>query len=461
MASSKLQDPNKLSKFDVIAYGFGGVATTMMATVKMQFAMKFMTDVAGISAAVIGTIMMFISVFDAVNDPIIGGMADRCNTRWGKYRPFMMAGSLILALSIVMQFSVPPVGGTWLLVYFTVAMVVYSIGMTATAIPWQALNSVMSSDVDQRNLLLASRQFMGFFAAALVGVVTLGMVDAFGGGKSGWLVSALIFGAVCVLTMFIAFLGARKKDHAGAIPTPPKTSLKDMAKGLVSNKALVMAGLMFGVYTLATWIISAAQLYYFEDVVGDINLVASTSGAMLLTNFLVVPLMPLLLRKLGKKGAIALGMGVMAVRFAVLGVLGGNASVGLVFGFVVLYNVGSVIANFAILSLIPDCTDYAEYTTGTANAGLVNSTITFMQKFGGSFSTLIVGVIIETAGYRADAAATPAVQNAILLTVTWLPLAILAISLVLLKFYPITTKFGVQMRAELAQRRAAKAGEKG
>lgn len=453
---NKLSDGRKLSKLDIIAYGFGGVATTMIATVKMQFSMKFMTDVAGVSAAIIGVIMMFITVFDAVNDPLIGGMADRCHTRFGKYRPFMMVGSVVLGLAIIMQFSVPNFDGTGLLVFYTIAMVLYSVGMTSTCAPWQALNSVMSEDVNQRNLLLASRQFMGFFAAALVGVVTLGMVGSFGGGKQGWFTSSVIFAIICVLTMFIAFMGARKKDYKDSIPTPPSVGFFELLKGIVKNKALVFAGLVFGIYSLSTWIVSAAQLYWFESVVGDIGLVATTSLAMLLTNFIVVPIMPFLLRKLGKQLTVGVGMVIMLLRPIIVLIMGANTPIAVVFITTIIYNAASVVANFAILSMIPDCTDYAEYTTGSANAGLVNCAITFMQKFGGAFSTLIVGAFLSGASYAAGAAVTPALQNAILATVTWLPMAVMLVAIVCLKFYPISTKFGVEMRAELAQRRAAK-----
>lgn len=452
---NKLSDGSKLSKMDIIAYGFGGVATTMIATVKMQFSMKFMTDIAGVSAAAIGVIMMFLTIFDAINDPIIGGMADRCHTRFGKYRPFMMIGSIILALAIVMQFSVPGFGQVGLLVYYTIALAVYSIGMTATCAPWQALNSVMSEDVDQRNLLLAARQFMGFFAAALVGMVTLGMVKSFGGDKQGWLISSIIFGVICILTMYIAFLGARKKDYKDSIPTPSSVGFLDLIKGIVKNKALVFAGLIYGVYSLSTWIISAAQLYWFENVVGDINLVATTSGILLLTNFVVVPIMPFLIRKLGKKATIGLGMGIMLVRPIVVMIMGAATPVSVVFITTAIYNAASVIANFAIISLIPDCTDFAEYTTGRANAGLVNCAVTFMQKFGGAFSTLIVGAFLTGSSYMAGQAVTLEVQNAILATVTWLPMGIMVLAFVCLKFYPITSKFGAEMRAELAKRRAA------
>lgn len=447
---------NRLSKMDIIAYGFGGIATTLIATVKQQFSMKFMTDVAGVSAAAIGVVMMLITIFDAINDPLIGGVADRMNTRYGKYRPMMVAGVFMLGIAMIMQFTVPNFGQTSLIVYYAIAMTLYSVAFTATCIPWQALNSVMSDDSDQRNLLLASRQFLGFFAAGIVGVITLGLVSALGDGKQGWFWASVIYAAVSIASMCVAANGAKKKDYKDSIPMPAKMSSKLQLSTLLKNKALIVAGLVFGIYTMASWIVSTAQIYYFESVIGDISLVASTSFVMLIGNFLIVPLMPWLIRRVGKVGAIVVGMVLTLLRPIVV-ILTGSTSIPLIFTISCINAFGSVIANFAILSLIPDCTDYSEYHTGLAGAGLVNSAITFMQKFGGSFSTVIVGFALSSANYTAGAVVTDQVKSAIVNTMTWIPLVISVIAVLLLKFYPITTEYGIKMRKELAERRAAKA----
>ncbi|MEG0020306.1 MAG: MFS transporter, partial [Oscillospiraceae bacterium] len=128
---------------------------------------------------------------------------------------------------------------------------------------------------------------------------------------------------------------------------------------------------------------------------------------------------------------------------------------GLVTVLTAITNAGGVMANFSVLSMIPDCIDFDEYTSGAKSAGLVNSGLTFMQKFGGSFSTLIVGMVLDMSGYAAGAAVTPQVITGIMSTVTWIPIIISIISLVFIKLYPISSKFEKEMRAELAVRRAA------
>lgn len=170
-----------LSKTAIISYGFGGAATTLIMAFKNRFAMNFMTDIAGVSAAVIGTWMMLITIFDAINDPIIGGMADRTNTKWGKYRPWMIFGSVALAVVIVMQFTNPNLGNANL-IYFIIVMVLFSITFTSVQVSWQALNSVMATDPNERNRLLASRQFLGLVASNAIGIFTIPVVTYFGGG---------------------------------------------------------------------------------------------------------------------------------------------------------------------------------------------------------------------------------------------------------------------------------------
>lgn len=443
---------SSLSRAAIISYGFGGAATTLIMAFKNRFAMSFMTDIAGVSAATIGTWMMLITIFDAINDPIIGGMADRTNTRWGKYRPWMMFGAVALGIVIVMQFTNPGLGNANL-IYFIIVMILFSITFTSVQVSWQALNSVMATDPNERNLLLASRQFLGLVASNAIGILTIPVVTYFGGGAFGWQMITVIFAIVAVISMLIAAFGARTKDFKGSIPDPQKMSFLGNINIILKNKAAVLGGLSLAGFQLARNVLSAADMYYYKYVAEDVTIIATAATFTLLLNFICVPFMPKIVRMIGKKKAAGIGLVVHMFRPIVTLLIGAGMSRNIIVFAVIMTFLGNMLANFALLAMIPDCTDYTEYKYGTNCAALINSAMTFLQKFGQAFSTFIVGLILSGAGYAAKAAITPQVTSAIMTNVTVVPMIITAVTLIFLFFYPITEEFGRKMREELTIRR--------
>lgn len=148
----------KMSKGELISYGLGGVASTMPSQFKTSYAMNFMSDVAGLHVGAVGVLNTLLIIWDAINDPIIGGIADRTNTkRFGKYRPHMIMGVLLWAVIMVMLFTVPSLPETGMWIYYIIALLLYSVFYTQFTVPWQALNSAMTRDPQERNLMLTCR----------------------------------------------------------------------------------------------------------------------------------------------------------------------------------------------------------------------------------------------------------------------------------------------------------------
>lgn len=449
----------KLSKGELISYGLGGVASTMPSQFKTSYAMNFMSDVAGLHVGVVGILNTLLIIWDAINDPIIGGIADRTNTRWGKYRPHMVVGVLLWAAIMVMMFTVPNLseGGMW--AYYIVALLLYSVFYTQFTVPWQALNSAMTHDPQERNLMLTCRQYGGFIAGAVAGMITMPIVKGASNERTGWLISVGIVCVVMIITGLISAHGAKRVDYEGSLPTPPKTPLKDQLKLIVGNKAVIVAALLMGTVYLVNTTSAACSLYYLRSVVGNVKLKSVFSLVSLAISLVVIPFMPVLLKKLGKTKTVLAGMVIIALQSLWLLVRRGNASNMEVIGMAFLGSLGFVLANVAVLAMVPDCTDYTEYMFGTAQAGFINAAITFMRKFCSSFSTLIVGVALAAVNYNADPTSA-AVADAIINLKIVYPLVLLVITVILVKVYPITPVFAKEMRAELKARRAqAKAAD--
>ena len=444
-----------MSKGELVSYGLGGVASTMPSQFKTAYAMNFMSDVAGLHVGAVGILNTLLIIWDAINDPIIGGIAASTNTkRWGKYRPHMIMGILLWAVIMVMLFTVPDLPETGMWIYYIVALLLYSVFYTQFTVPWQALNSAMTRDPQERNLMLTCRQYGGFIAGAVVGVITIPIVQKSADPRTGWLISVGIVCVTMIITGLCAANGAKRVDYYNSLPTPEKIHFKSQIGLVIHNRAVICAALLLGAVTLVNTMSSALSLYYLRCVVENMGLKAVFSLVSLGISLVVIPMMPAMLRKFGKIKTVFIGMFVILLQSIWLLVRREYATDLEVIGMGFVGSLGFVFANVAVLAMIPDCTDYTEWKFGTAQAGFINATITFMKKFCSSFSTMIVGVALASVGYSASETSQEVIDMIVNLKIAY-PIVLMIVTVILVKLYPITPAFAKTMRAELKQRREA------
>lgn len=449
------QRDRKMSKGELVSYGLGGVASTMPSQFKTAYAMNFMSDVAGLHVGAVGILNTLLIIWDAINDPIIGGIADRTNTkRWGKYRPHMIMGILLWAVIMVMLFTVPDLPETGMWIYYIVALLLYSVFYTQFTVPWQALNSTMTRDPQERNLMLTCRQYGGFIAGAVVGVITIPIVQKSADPRTGWLISVGIVCVTMIITGLCAANGAKRVDYYNCLPTPEKIHFKSQIGLVIHNRAVICAALLLGAVTLVNTMSSALSLYYLRCVVENMGLKAVFSLVSLGISLVVIPMMSAMLRKFGKIKTVFIGMFVILLQSIWLLVRREFATDLEVIGMGFVGSLGFVFANVAVLAMIPDCTDYIEWKFGTAQAGFINATITFMKKFCSSFSTMIVGVALASVGYSASETSQEVIDMIVNLKIAY-PIVLMIVTVILVKLYPITPAFAKTMRAELKERREA------
>ena len=449
------QRDRKMSKGELVSYGLGGVASTMPSQFKTAYAMNFMSDVAGLHVGAVGILNTLLIIWDAINDPIIGGIADRTNTkRWGKYRPHMIMGILLWAVIMVMLFTVPDLPETGMWIYYIVALLLYSVFYTQFTVPWQALNSAMTRDPQEWNLMLTCRQYGGFIAGAVVGVITIPIVQKSADPRTGWLISVGIVCVTMIITGLCAANGAKRVDYYNSLPTPEKIHFKSQIGLVIHNRAVICAALLLGAVTLVNTMSSALSLYYLRCVVENMGLKAVFSLVSLGISLVVIPMMPAMLRKFGKIKTVFIGMFVILLQSIWLLVRREFATDLEVIGMGFVGSLGFVFANVAVLAMIPDCTDYTEWKFGTAQAGFINATITFMKKFCSSFSTMIVGVALASVGYSASETSQEVIDMIVNLKIAY-PIVLMIVTVILVKLYPITPAFAKTMRAEIKERREA------
>ena len=399
----------KMSKGELISYGLGGVASTMPSQFKTSYAMNFMSDVAGLHVGAVGVLNTLLIIWDAINDPIIGGIADRTNTkRFGKYRPHMIMGVLLWAVIMVMLFTVPSLPETGMWIYYIIALLLYSVFYTQFTVPWQALNSAMTRDPQERNLMLTCRQYGGFIAGAVVGIITMPIVERSANPKTGWLISVGIVCIVMVITGLCAANGAKRVDYYNSLPTPEKVHLKSQLHLITKNRAVICAALLLGTVTLVNTTSSAISLYYLRCVVENVALKSIFSIVSLLISLIFIPMMPAVLKKVGKIKTVLYGMALIVLPAIWLMIRRESMS-----------NLEVVISSFC-----------------------------------SSFSTTIVGVALAAVGYSADSVSQEVIDMIINIKIIY-PFILLIVTGLILHFYPITPEFARKMRAELKERRTA------
>lgn len=468
----------KIRLSEKIGYGLGDMSSSMFWKLFGAYLMIFYTDVFGISAAVVGTMFAVTRVWDSFFDPVVGAVADRTSSRWGRFRPYLLFLAVPFGVIGILTFLTPPFGQTGKIVYafitYALMMMVYS----AINVPYASLLGVMSPDPADRNTLATYRMTFAYLGSFLALLLFMPLVNAFGGGNSGgpmlgwltapqagWLMAAGVIAVVCVLLFLGCF--ALTKERVRAV-RQGKTSLKTDLRDLLHNRPwwiLLGAGVASLVFNS---IRDGATVYYFkyyvdETAVGSISFLGLPfvlSGLYLAVgqaaNILGVILAAPVSNRIGKRRTFMAAMAVASVLSIAFFWLGKDQLVP-IFILQALISVcaGSI---FPLLwSMYADCADYSELQTGNRATGLIFSSSSMSQKFGWAFGTAITGWMLAQFGFQANAVQSAETLQGIRMFLSLLPAAGAFLSLVFIYFYPLSEQKMRQITHELEEKRTAAA----
>ncbi len=450
-----------------IGYGFGDMASSMFWKLFGAYLMIFYTDVFGLPAAMVGTMFLVTRIWDSVFDPIVGIVADRTNSRWGKFRPYLLYLAVPFGLIGVLTFYTPPFGTTGKLVY---AFITYSLMMMVYSginVPYASLLGVMSPDPKERNVLSTFRMMFAYIGSFIALLLFMPMVNKFSEGLSeqmAWTAAVVVIAALCI----ILFLGCFSWTKERVKPlNDNKTSLKQDIKDLIHNHPWwILFGA--GVATLVfNSIRDGAAVYYFkyfiiEDQHAEISLFGISfvlSGLFLavgqMANILGVILAAPVSNLFGKRKTFA-GAMVIAVVLSVIFYFFDKDDLVLIFVFQCLISIcaGSI---FPLLwSMYADCADYSELSTGNRATGLIFSASSMSQKFGWAIGTAVTGWLLSFFGFQPNAVQSPETIQGLKMFLSFLPAAAAFISIIFILFYPLSEKRCKEIMEKLNLKREAK-----
>ena len=459
-----------------IGYGFGDMSSSMFWKLFSYFLPFFYSNVFGLSLADAGVLMLVTRIWDAVSDPMMGIIADRTKTRWGKYRPYLLFFALPFAVCGVLLFTTPENGKTvWAYVTYIMMMTVY----TGINVPYGSLLNVMTADSDEKSVLSSYRMFFAYggsfialfaweplcnmFDKSRVAVEGAGGLASISTNPAAWQNAMIVIASCCLVLFLLCFLLTRehvRSESTVSVGTDLKLLLKNKPWWLLIGAALAS--------NLFNTVRGTTTAYFFADyIVKTVEMAPQwaflvSAGIFLsigeIANMVGVVLAVPMSKHLGKKSTYMLSMAalvVLSILFFFLPATTGGYWAMLAFQLVISVFTGVI--SPLVWSMYADVADWSELKDGTASTGLIFSSASMAQKFGGAFGGSAVMWMLAAFGYSTVAGAVQT-ETAILglrILMSWVPAAVAALSILVVWFYPLTKKKMEGVQAELATRRAA------
>lgn len=441
----------KARGIDVFQYSFGGLGSNLAFVLTMLYLTFFYTDIFGISSMAVAGLMLVSRLIDAVTDPVMGMIGDHTRSKMGRFRPWIVFGAPFLGLTIFLLFSSPNLSPTMKVVYAYVVYITYSLASTVVNIPYHSLMSVISDDPNQRTVMQSCNGAMSTVAQIIVGTLALPLVKVFGGGARGWQIYGAVIGILTTVSFWVCANGSKRYDKI--LPDAPKTkfNLKDNVHILLGNKPLIMLMIAFGTDVLAGASQSAVNMYYMKYVLHREDLVPIMSLLTMGIGFLALPVIPAVCEKFGKKQVYWMGSALCIIPLVVLWLIPTPTVTILmsmlgILGFLTRFpgNLG--------WAMLPECIDFAEWKYGVRGAGIISSSLTFINKVGAALGGALASFLLAVVNFVPNQEQTPTVCSMILFLRFGLPILGYIASLISMWFYEITNEKYAQIRQDLSDR---------
>lgn len=465
-----------------IGYGFGDMSSSMFWKIFSYYLPFFYSNIFGLSLAHAGTLVLVTKLYDAVSDPVMGLIADRTNTRWGKYRPYLLWIAIPFAVAGVLAFFTPQTDNyTFKHVYAYVTYILMMTVYTAINVPYGAMLGVMTDDSREKSVFSSFRMFFAFIGSfiamgsfepllklrqSIVGTLPAEWTLA-DSTPADWTIAVSVIGIVCAVLFILSFLMTRERvTEAEMAKEPVKENSDETAKTSVAEdlKALVANGpwwMLLGggiAILLFNCVRGGAAAYYFADVLG-------TNAIFTLALFLTVGEISQLVgvvvtvpvsEKIGKKATFLLVLVAVTVLSIIVAFLPETpAGMWALLVSQILICIAIGINSPLLWSMFADVADYSELKNGRASTGLIFSSSSMAQKFGAAFGSAIVLWVLMAFGYdnAKGAVQTPEALATIKALISWIPAIGSAAGIAIMLGYPLTDKKMSEIRQELSKKR--------
>ena len=439
-----------------LCYSIGYAGKDCFQTITNSYLMMFLMMVAGVPGGFIGTMMLAARIWDAINDPILGSLADHTRTKWGKFRPYLLS-SIPMAVIFALLFFVPDLDSTGKMVYFTVVYILYGMCYTVLEIPYFGLAGAMSFDPQERASVTAWSRIASRIPAVAVPLL-LSYITVQLGDQQGYFVTAIVVGIIAICASFFSFLGCKEKALVEAEPSAKKVSgFRDFWNVLKGNWALLVVMIVQLFFTFNTILCDMLNTYYLTYSLGSPALITGAGVALVAVGACIGQFFyPYLATKVQScKNIMMVGVPCYCVLLA-LCYVAGNTSVPLYLIMLIVLNLFTGILQINVINLCFEVCDKLEYKNGIRADATVFAVVSFLMKLAAGLAATIAGWGLQLVGFEGMGPVmievTPAMASGVAILRFALPGALAAIAFVAVLFYPIKKEEILAIRAELSRR---------
>lgn len=423
----------QLSQIQKLSFGFGAIGKDAIFNIVSLYLMYYITDIVGLSPAFVGILFFIARIWDAINDPFMGMIVDNTHNRFGKFKTWLVIGTVINAVVTVLLFTHFDLPGIWMYVYIAVMYILWGMTYTMMDIPYWSWLPNLTHQAKEREALSVIPRFFASLAAFTVGTFGLYFIELLGHGNAstGIFIFAVVCSVVFILTIAITVIVV-PEDRAMEEQEGIKVRFRDVKRILFQNKELLaMMGVLL-TFNLCVQTLNGTIIYYFKYVVAMPHFF-SYFNAMILAEMTGLLMLPFWIRQVGRQ---------VAFNSAITAIVGGLTVI-LIFGWfdpkaliwviivAMILRIGTGFMIGITTIAIADVIDYGEVKFGHRNESIITSTNTFLTKTSQAISALIVGLGLSILGFVPNETQSIATQNGLRIMVIVAPIILVFISALL------------------------------
>ena len=433
-----------------IGYGSGDFAFNLYWQGISLYLFYFYTDVLGLPNAMAGIIYAIGSFWDAGTDPIMGYLADRTRTRWGRYRPYLLFVPIPMAFGYLLLLWHPgDMSITALGIVALIGQLIFRLLFTMASTPYSALMARMTSNSEDRAGMAGARMLFAYLGAFSVVALAGGLLENADSDREAFMSLAVISGILATVIFWICFAICREPPEGDA--QAPNLTIKQSFVSLRQNTPFLVVFAAVVLMTAGTTVIGKTMIYFFEYQMGDRNGAQIALMAFGLTGLLVIPFWTFVTLKTSKRLVWMVGSFFLSLALLAFLVNPATSQNMVILNYIAMsFGAGAFAITF--WGMLPDTVEYGEWKTGHRVESMVFGFATFAQKSAVALSALILGVLLDVIGYQAGIVQSEETLSGLRMIIVFVPLAGVVTSVACIYFYPLSPQRHADIVAELQSR---------
>lgn len=450
IATTMMSNNQKIPLFEKISYGLGDTGSNLIYTVITTYLTFYFTDIYGIGAAAVGTLMLIARLVDMIDSPILGILIDKTNTKWGKSRPWILWSCIPFSIVSILLFMGPELSASGKLAYAYIFYIAANVLYAAVNNPLQTMLPSMTSNIQERTVANTFRMFGGQIGGLIVNLSLLPLVAFLGAGdqQKGFFYTMIAFSLTALVLFLVTFFNTRERVQSvtGNDSIPVREGIKAM-KGNLPWIGICLFGITL--YTMFIMRLSAA-IYYLTYYINKPEII-TTVNTLAMSSLLGILAVPFLTKKFSKKALVISGLAVNIIGQLIIYV--GGANVTLIIIGTIIGSIGLGLPTGLLFVLKADTVDYGEWKSGVRAPGILMSASGIANKLGSGLGGAIPVWLLAAGGYMAKQQQTSSALQMIALSYIWLPVILGIVAILIVAFIYKWEKPHEEIMLELEARR--------